>query len=147
MCGRSVSGLMYHRKYIAKSYVSHCPHYFLWHHGAPHGGPSPHDDIGTLPCPLCGLAGTLKSWVTCSLVHSGHSTLSPVKTTISNLCSHLSQAYSYRGIVTVLSHERRRLYTSLARSRIWRSVSVRLAWPLLATFASTASTLASSCSS
>ena len=42
---------------------------------------------------------------------------------------------------------RRRLYTSLARIRIARSPSVRLPWPKRATFSSTASSLASSCSS
>jgi hypothetical protein len=58
--------------------------YFLWHHGAPHGGPSPHEGIGKLVPEFCGRAGTLKSRVTFALSHSGHSTLSPSKTSISN---------------------------------------------------------------
>src|SRR5439155_9497555 len=42
---------------------------------------------------------------------------------------------------------RRFLYTSLARNKIWCSLSVRLLWPSRATFSRTASSLASSWSS
>src|SRR5262245_61378993 len=45
-----------------------------------------------------GLAGTLSKRSTRSLWHSGHSTDSPSKTSVSKVCRHFVHAYSYRGM-------------------------------------------------
>lgn len=62
------------------------------------------------------------------------------------LCSSMLEMLQEDG-ATASAYVRRRLYISLARSRIFRSLSFKLSCPCSATFCRMASSLASSCSS
>jgi hypothetical protein len=83
-------------------------HPFRWHHGAPQGGPGELHAIGNADSnpPDRGRAGTLNNCSRSLPWHCGHSTVSPLKTSSVNVCSHLRQAYSYSGM-SRSDHERR----------------------------------------
>src|SRR5439155_21375439 len=67
-------------------------------HPGPQGGRFGLHVIGSESLPALGRAGKLHCFSSFSLWHSGHSTFSSPKTSVSNSCSQSWQVYSYIGM-------------------------------------------------